>query len=269
MYVQVKLSHLLIAVVAALPVVVAARAPLAAPQQFKITEMQYGDVLVRVRPDAATITAGNTKLILSREGNITIQAAKDLHLKAHGSVIISAGEDVQLNAEKDVRLKAGGDVKLNAGDEFKVAADGKSSVETQQLSLTAPKFIWSSTGTALPQFSLPKGLKLETGQGKDCKIDAKGNLELKAGKECKIESGLRLRLKAGTDVDIDANAGVDINAGSTASFRGSSITTIGGSQIKLGNGATRPVAFQGSQVLAGAPPGPGTVLTGCPTVLVP
>ena len=129
MYLQVKLSHLLIAGLA-IGLLVAVSSLLAQPRPLAPPVVRYEGVELRPGPDGALISAGGSRIMVDKKGNITIEAAKDLTLKADGVLRIAAGTDLDLSAKRDVKVDADRNASVETDSALTLKAKTKAELES-------------------------------------------------------------------------------------------------------------------------------------------
>lgn len=128
MYCQMKLSHLLVAVLV-IGLLVVVSGLLAQPRPLTPPAVRYEGVELRPGPDGALISAGGSRIMVDRKGNITIEAAKDLVLKAGGAIEVAAGADLDLSSKRDVRIGADRNASLETESGLKLKAKTNAEIE--------------------------------------------------------------------------------------------------------------------------------------------
>lgn len=129
MCLQVKLSHLLIAALV-IGLLVAVSSLLAQPRPVTPPVVRYEGVELRPGPDGALISAGGSRIMVDKKGNVTIEAAKDLTLKADGAVKIAAGTDLDLSAKRDVKVDADRNASVQSDAALTLKAKTKAEIES-------------------------------------------------------------------------------------------------------------------------------------------
>jgi phage protein D len=102
----------------------------------RMFKSRTGHILVFEESDSASTISligmdGKTELILdSKEGKVTLQAAKDIVVNAQsGTVSITGPEGVTVRSDADISLKAGGNVSIEAGGSMSLKANGPMQIQ--------------------------------------------------------------------------------------------------------------------------------------------
>jgi uncharacterized protein involved in type VI secretion and phage assembly len=93
-------------------------------------------LILKVTDDEVDITAGRTKVVILRDGdvviesktNVNIVAEGDATLKSKGTMTIS-GSSIKIESDKDLNLKSGTDMKMNSGASAELKSSTTMTVE--------------------------------------------------------------------------------------------------------------------------------------------
>jgi uncharacterized protein involved in type VI secretion and phage assembly len=89
-------------------------------------------MIFRITDDEVDIKAGETKVIVTRDGDVVIESKANVNVLADGDATLKSkgkmtilGESIEIKSDKDLKLKSGSDMKVNSG----ASAEIKSSAE--------------------------------------------------------------------------------------------------------------------------------------------
>jgi len=93
-------------------------------------------MILRITDDEVDVNAGETKVIIQRNGdviieskaNINVKADGDTTLKSKGNMTISASR-IKMESEKDLNLKSGTDMKVQSGAAAEITSSAEMKVE--------------------------------------------------------------------------------------------------------------------------------------------
>lgn len=95
-----------------------------------------GGMIFRVTDDEVDVNAGETKVIIQRNGdvvieskaNVTIKADGDALIKSKGKMTISASS-IKMDSEKDLNINSGSDMKIKSGTATEITSSSQMKVE--------------------------------------------------------------------------------------------------------------------------------------------
>ena len=191
-----KTLTVLIAVAALALVGIATSAPVSQPAT--VTQLQFDDALVQTGAMGVLIQSGKSTIVLDPDGNVTINAHKDLKLTANGDIILAAGQDLSATSERKLKVEAGQGATINGHENLKLIAD-------RDITLAA---------------------------GQDLSATSKRKLKVEAGQDATIGSGRNMTVRSRTRLNATSNGQVTVT-GNTTELRALGTNTILGALIKL------------------------------------
>lgn len=97
-------------------------------------------MIFQITDEEADITAGDTKVIVLRNGNVVIESKANVLLKAEGDATLESkgnmtitGASVKIESDKDLNLKSGTDMKMNSGASAEIKSSAQMSVEASAM----------------------------------------------------------------------------------------------------------------------------------------
>lgn len=95
-----------------------------------------GGMIFRITDEEVDVNAGDTKVVIQRNGdviieskaNISVQADGDATLKSKGNMTFS-GSSIKIESENDLSLKSGTDMKLQSGTSAEITSSAEMKVE--------------------------------------------------------------------------------------------------------------------------------------------
>jgi len=104
--------------------------------------------------------------------------------------------------------------------------------------------------------------------GARIEIDKGGSITIRAGANMTLQSNINATLKSGMNTTIQSGANMTVSSGMNTTIRSSANMDIKSALLKL-NGGSQPLVRLSDTVVCPRYGGKGTILGGCPTVLVP
>ena len=93
-------------------------------------------MIFRITDEQVDIKAGDTKVIVSRDGDVFIESKANVNVKADGDTTFESkgkmtilGSSVKIESEKDLNLKSGSEMKMNSGASAEFKSSAEMSVE--------------------------------------------------------------------------------------------------------------------------------------------
>ena len=95
-----------------------------------------GGMIFRVTDDEVDIKAGDTKVIITRNGDVVIESKANVNVIADGDATLKSkgkmtilGKNIEIKSDKDLNLKSGSDMKMNSGASAEIKSGTGMSVE--------------------------------------------------------------------------------------------------------------------------------------------
>jgi len=95
-----------------------------------------GGMIFRITDDEVDINAGETKVIIQRDGDVIIESKANINVKAEGDATLKSkgnmtisGSSVKIESEKDLNLKSGTDMKVQSGASAEITSSAEMKVE--------------------------------------------------------------------------------------------------------------------------------------------
>jgi len=95
-----------------------------------------GGVIFRITDDEVDVNAGETKVIIQRDGDVIIESKANINVKAEGDATLKSkgnmtfsGSSVKIESEKDLNLKSGTDMKVQSGASTEITSSAQMKVE--------------------------------------------------------------------------------------------------------------------------------------------
>jgi len=148
---------------------------------------------LKITDDSVLVSAGATRVVINREGDIVIEAKGEVRVKSEGNTAIEAkgdmtikAENIDLESSKAMKLKSNS-LDLKSAKDTVVSADGK-------LSLAAASDFSAKSNA---------DLKIE-----GMNLEAKGDVDAKVtgGTTAKLEGGATVRVKASGEASLESDA---------------------------------------------------------------
>lgn len=93
-------------------------------------------MIFRITDDEVDIKAGDTKVIVTRDGDVVIESKANVNVVADGDATLKSkgkmtilGESIEIESKKDLKLKSGSDMKVNSGASAEIKSSAEMSVE--------------------------------------------------------------------------------------------------------------------------------------------
>lgn len=102
-----------------------------------------GGMIFRITDDEVDVNAGETKVIIQRDGDVIIESKANINVKAEGDATLKSkgnmtlsGASIKIESEKDLNLKSGTDMKVESGASTEIKSSAEMKVEaTAQLKI--------------------------------------------------------------------------------------------------------------------------------------
>jgi uncharacterized protein involved in type VI secretion and phage assembly len=95
-----------------------------------------GGMIFRITDDAVDVNAGETKVIIQRNGDIVIESKANINVKAEGDTTLKSkgnmtfsASSIRMESEKDLNLKSGTDMKVQSGAAAEITSSAQMKVE--------------------------------------------------------------------------------------------------------------------------------------------
>jgi len=93
-------------------------------------------MILKITDDEVDIKAGETKVIISRDGDVLIESKANVNVLADGDATLKSkgnftikGASVNIESDKDMNLKSGSDLKVNSGAAAEIKSSATMNVE--------------------------------------------------------------------------------------------------------------------------------------------
>jgi uncharacterized protein involved in type VI secretion and phage assembly len=93
-------------------------------------------MIFRITDDEVDINAGETKVVITRDGDVVIDSKANVNVVAEGDATLESkgkmtilGESIKIESNKDLNLKSGSAMKVNSGASAEIKASNEMSVE--------------------------------------------------------------------------------------------------------------------------------------------
>jgi uncharacterized protein involved in type VI secretion and phage assembly len=93
-------------------------------------------MIFRITDDEVDIKAGETKVIITRDGDVVIESKANVNVVADGDATLKSkgkmtilGESIEIESDKDLKLKSGSDMKVNSGASAEIKSSAEMKVE--------------------------------------------------------------------------------------------------------------------------------------------
>jgi uncharacterized protein involved in type VI secretion and phage assembly len=93
-------------------------------------------ITLKITDDEVNIKAGDTKVIVLRDGDVVIQSKANINVSAEGDATIKSqgsmtikGSNITMESDQDMTLKSGTDLKLNSGASAELTSSTQMNVE--------------------------------------------------------------------------------------------------------------------------------------------
>ena len=93
-------------------------------------------MIFRITDDEVDIKAGDTKVIVTRDGDVVIESKANVNVIADGDATLKSkgkmtilGENVEIESDKEMNLKSGSDMKVNSGANAEIKSSAEMNVE--------------------------------------------------------------------------------------------------------------------------------------------
>ncbi len=95
-----------------------------------------GGMILRITDNEVDVNAGETKVIIQRDGDVIIESKANINVKADGDTTLKSvgnmtlsGASVKIESDKDLNLKSGTDMKVESGAKAEITATAEMKVE--------------------------------------------------------------------------------------------------------------------------------------------
>jgi uncharacterized protein involved in type VI secretion and phage assembly len=95
-----------------------------------------GGMIFRITDDEVDVNAGETKVIIQRNGDIVIESKANINVKAEGDTTLKSkgnmtfsASSIKMESEKDLNLKSGTDMKVQSGAAAEITSSAQMKVE--------------------------------------------------------------------------------------------------------------------------------------------
>jgi len=95
-----------------------------------------GGMIFRITDDQVDVNAGETKIVIQRNGDVIIESKANINIKADGDATLKStgnmtfsGSSVKIESEKDLNLKSGTDMKMQSGASAEIKSSAEMNVE--------------------------------------------------------------------------------------------------------------------------------------------
>ena len=95
-----------------------------------------GGMVFRVTDDEVDVNAGDTKVVIQRDGDILIESKANISIKADGDTSVKSkgnmsfsASSIKMESEKDLNLKSGTDMKVESGAATEIKSSATMKVE--------------------------------------------------------------------------------------------------------------------------------------------
>jgi uncharacterized protein involved in type VI secretion and phage assembly len=93
-------------------------------------------MIFRITDDEVDIKAGDTKVIVARDGDVVIESKANVNVIADGDATLKSkgkmtilGESIKIESDKDLNLKSGSDMKVDSGANAEIKSSAEMNVE--------------------------------------------------------------------------------------------------------------------------------------------
>jgi len=93
-------------------------------------------MIFRITDDEVDIKAGETKVIVTRDGDVVIESKANVNVLAEGDATLKSkgkmtilGESIEIESNKDLKMKSGSDMKVNSGASAEIKSSAEMNVE--------------------------------------------------------------------------------------------------------------------------------------------
>ena len=95
-----------------------------------------GGMVLRVTDDEVDVNAGETKVVIQRDGDIVIESKANISIKADGDTTVKSkgnmsfsASTIKMESDKDLNLKSGTDMKVESGTATEIKSSATMKVE--------------------------------------------------------------------------------------------------------------------------------------------
>jgi uncharacterized protein involved in type VI secretion and phage assembly len=93
-------------------------------------------MIFRITDNEVDIKAGETKVIVTRDGDVVIESKANVNVVAEGDATFKSngkmtilGESIEIESDKDLKMKSGSDMKVNSGASAEIKSSAEMNVE--------------------------------------------------------------------------------------------------------------------------------------------
>lgn len=95
-----------------------------------------GGIIFRITDEEVDVNAGETKVIIQRDGDVIIESKANINIKAEGDTTLKSngnmtflGSTIKIESQNDLNLKSGAATAITSSKEMKVEASGEMKIE--------------------------------------------------------------------------------------------------------------------------------------------
>jgi uncharacterized protein involved in type VI secretion and phage assembly len=95
-----------------------------------------GGMSIKILDAEVTVSAGETRVVVQRGGDVVIEAKGNINVKSKGDTMIKSDGDlsisasnIKINSEKELNIKSGKDMKLESDSNTQIKSSAQMSVE--------------------------------------------------------------------------------------------------------------------------------------------
>ncbi len=148
---------------------------------------------LKITDDSVLVSAGATRVVINREGDIVIEAKGEVRVKSEGNTALEAKGDMSIKAENiDIESSKGMKLKSDSLD-MRSAKDTSVNADGKLLLASASNFSAKSNAD----------VKIE---GMNLEASADMEAKLKGGTTAKVDGGVSAQVKGGTEASLEGSA---------------------------------------------------------------